>query len=182
MRGAVSLPVLPTVTPLPALPFAAGCAGRTGLHPASSPQPAIPPGWQGYVQGGSKQGAQPALAEVGDGGLSASICGTPCTSPLRRLPFLCVPREEQVQLHQPRAAAFIQGTVAVLLPISLLGVFWRCRLGIWVPRYRVTRVLDSTGLPALSLPLGEQDPLWTLLQEMQGWQPALSSHQEAPGS
>lgn len=64
-----------------------------------------------------------------------------------------------------RAAAVFWGIVAMLLPFCLLGVFWRCQLAIWVPRYHVTRVLDGTGLPALSLPPGEQDPLPTLLQE-----------------
>lgn len=82
----------------------------------------------------------------------------------------------------PRAAAFTWGMVATLLPIGLPRVFQRRRSTIRIPRYHVTRVLDGTGLPTLSLPLGKQEPALTLLQETQSWQLALGSHQQAPGN
>lgn len=178
---------LPTVTLLPPPTFAAwpflppprASAGRAGLHPVSSPPPA-----EGYVRGGSKQGAPPALAGVRDRDISSGICSMPCMSPIpvgRRL-CLHVPRERRLWLCQPGAAAFTQAMVAVLLPIGLPRVFQRHWSTVRVHRYRITRVLDGTGLPTPSLPHGEQNTLLTLLQEMWGWQLALSSHQEAPGN
>lgn len=38
-------------------------------------------------------------------------------------------------------------------------------VGVWAPRCCDSRVLDGSGLPALSLSLSEQDPLPTLLEE-----------------
>lgn len=188
--GTVSLPVLPTVTPLPALPFAAWpflplpkvSAGRAGLHPASSLQPVSHRGLRATCRVAAsrelnlpwlKSGTHPKVS-VASPECPPSLLAGDCAS--------ASPGKSTCSSISPGAAAFIRGMVAVLLPVSLLRVFQRRRSPIRVPRHRVTRVLDGTGLPAPSLPLGKHDPLPTPLQETWGWRPALGSCQEDPGN
>lgn len=106
-------------------------------------------------------GAQPALA--GDRDPSSGICSIPCTSPVpvgRRL-CLCIPPPAPPAQgllpscgnsghSSPRPS--VRGVSEV--PVNHPGT-----------RYGVTRVLRGTGFSALSLHLGERDPLLTLLWE-----------------
>lgn len=158
---------------------------------ASSLLPAacIPLGSQGYVRGSSKRGAQPALAEVADRDHQSGICRSQVSAASARPPSPLAGGCASASLGKSTsssvslgAAAFIRGMVAMLLLVGPLGLFWRHRSAVRVPRYHVIRVLDGTGLPAPSLPPGEQDPLLTLLQETWGWWPTFSSHQAAPGN